>query len=198
MKACTPAPLSRAPAPGGADPLGSARARRSGPRCGWRRSLSPYLSAAAPASCPPVPPGPWSANASSEWKPTVRFHVGVAPSFSQCASTIAASRSTTIGPSELIGAELPDPLAGLSAGLPHRRQGGRCVHGQRGDQSGNSRVRRNLPEQVRLRPHHGPALACGAGALEAAGRVRGRDVIKRTTSRPSLSRACGVRAALAA
>jgi hypothetical protein len=104
-KACTPAPLS---------PRTSTRARCSSGS--WvSASVSTVMWSAAlfavafpvrssPATGSPVPPGPWSRKASNGWNPNVRFQVGVAPSVSECASTIVASRSITTGPRAATGA----------------------------------------------------------------------------------------------
>jgi len=95
-----------------------------------------------PASCSPVPPGPWSRNASSGWKPNVRFQVGVAPSFSECARTIGPRGET----------------GGLSCQTRSRAcaracRSGRSVGCQRRDEPRRGRVGGDLPEQVGLRPH---------------------------------------------
>jgi hypothetical protein len=47
----------------------------------------------------PFPPAPWSAQAVTGWKPQVFFQAGEACSFSECAITMVASRSTVTTPS---------------------------------------------------------------------------------------------------
>ena len=59
------------------------------------------------ASGSPPAPAPWSANAASGWNPNVFFQVGAAFSFSECASTIVASRSTGIRAPSAPGARSP-------------------------------------------------------------------------------------------
>jgi hypothetical protein len=55
----------------------------------------------------PFPPAPWSAQAVSGWKPYDFFQVGAACSFSECAITIVASRSTVTRPPSAPGALSP-------------------------------------------------------------------------------------------
>ena len=59
------------------------------------------------ASGSPFPPAPWSAQAVIGWNPNVFFHVAAACSFSECAITIVASRSTVTSPPSAPGAASP-------------------------------------------------------------------------------------------
>ena len=66
----------------------------------------PGAAARWPAA-PRPPPAPWSANAARGWNPKVFFQVGAACSFSECAITIVASRSTVISAPSAPGARSP-------------------------------------------------------------------------------------------
>jgi len=84
-------------------------------------------------------------------------------------------RGVQVDPDRPVGpdrrAQLPDPLACLRPGLPHRGQRGRGGGGQRGDQARHGRLGRHVGEQVGLRAHHS-----NVGQAVTAQRDRDRQV----------------------
>ena len=91
-------------------------------------------------------------------KPKVFFQVGAACSFSECAITIVASRSTVTRPAVRAGrgvpGQRPRPLPRRRPRGPDRLQRPRQVCRQRADQPGHHRIRRHRPGQARLLPQH--------------------------------------------
>ena len=138
------------------------------------------------ASGSPFPSAPWSAQAVIGWNPKVFFQVGAACSFSECAITMVASRSTVTRPAVRAGrgvpGQRPGPLPRRRPRGPDRLQRPRQVRGQRADQPGHHRVRRDRPGQLRLLPQHRDVGQAVPAQRDRGGQVR--DDLPRVVDRP--------------
>ena len=137
------------------------------------------------ASGSPFPPAPWSAQAVIGWNPNVFFQVGAACSFSECAITIVASRSTVTSPPSRRArraGQRPGPLPRGRPGGPDRLQRPRQVRRQGGDQPGHHRVGRDRPRQLRLLPQHRDVGQAVPAQRHRGGQVR--DDLARVVDRP--------------
>ena len=120
------------------------------------------------------------------WKPKVFFQVGAACSFSECAITIVASRSTVTRPPSAPGAASP---ASAQARSRAAARAARIAFSARGrsaasvaDQPGHHRVRRDRPGQVRLLAQHRDVGQAVPAQRDRRGQVR--DDLARVVHRP--------------